>query len=157
MLLFSCWVVSDTSWPHSWQRSTPGFPVLHHLPEFAQTHVHWVDDVIQHLILCHPLLLPSVFPSIRLFFVCLFVFFPMSQLFASGGQILELQLQHQSFQWIFRLISFRSDWFDLLASQGTLKSLLQLHSSKASILQLSVFFKVQLISVHDYWKNHSFD
>ena len=57
---------------------------------------------------------------------------------------MELQLQHQSFQWIFGLISFRIHWFDLLAVQGTLKSLLQHHSSKASILQHSAFFLVQL-------------
>ena len=55
------------------------------------------------------------------------------------------------------LISFRMDWLDLLAVQGTLKSLLQHHSSKASILQRSAFFRVQLTSIHDYWKNHSLD
>ena len=55
------------------------------------------------------------------------------------------------------LISFRIDWFDLLEVQGTLKSLLQHHSSKASILWRSDFFIVQLTSIHDYWKNHSFD
>ena len=60
------------------------------------------------------------------------------------AKLLELQLQHQSFQWIFRLISFRVNWFDLLAVQGTLKSLLQHHSSKASILQCSAFFMAQL-------------
>ena len=57
---------------------------------------------------------------------------------------LELQLQHQSFQWIFRTDFLRKDWLDLLAVQGTLKSLLQHHSSKASILQRSAFFMVQL-------------
>ena len=55
------------------------------------------------------------------------------------------------------LISFRMDWLDLLAVQGTLKSFLQHHSSKASILQRSAFFMVQLTSLHDYWKNQSFD
>ena len=65
--------------------------------------------------------------------------FLKSQLFVSGGQSIELQLQHQSFQWIFRI-----DWFNLLAVPGTLKSLLQHHSSKASILQRSAFFMVQL-------------
>ena len=55
------------------------------------------------------------------------------------------------------LIYFRIDWLDLLAVQGTLKSLLQSHNSKSSILQCSAFFIVQLTSVHDYWKNHSFD
>ena len=68
----------------------------------------------------------------------------MSRLFASRGKVLELQLQHQSFQWILGLISFRIDWFDLLAVQRTLKSLLQYHSSKASILWHSAFFIVQL-------------
>ena len=67
-----------------------------------------------------------------------------------------LEFQHQSLQWIFRLISFRMDWLDLLAVQWTLKSLLQHHNSKASILQCSAFFIVQLTSIHDYWKNHSF-
>ena len=76
--------------------SMPGFPVLHYLLEFAQTHIHWINDVIQP---SHPLSLfsscPHSFPALGSF--------PMSQLFASGGQILELQLQHQSFQWIFRV------------------------------------------------------
>ena len=90
------------------------------------------------LILCHPLfLLPSIFPASESF--------PVKQLFASGGKILELQFQYQSFQWIFRLISFRIYWFDLLAVQGTLKSLLQHHCSKASILQRSAFFMVHLL------------
>ena len=71
----------------------------------------------------------------------------MSQFFASGGQVLEFQLQHQSLQWIFSrlgLISFWVDWLDLLVIQGTLKSLLQHHSSKASILRHSTFFILQL-------------
>ena len=68
----------------------------------------------------------------------------MSQFFISGGQNIGVQLQHQSFQWILGLISFRMDWLDLLGVQGTLKSLLQHHSSKASILQCLAFFIVQL-------------
>ena len=80
--------------------STPGFPVLHILPELAQTHVHWVGDAIQpsnHLILYHPLLLlPSVFPSIR-------VFSNESGALHQVAKVLELQLQYQSFQWIFRV------------------------------------------------------
>ena len=60
------------------------------------------------------------------------------------AKVLAFQLQYQCFQWIFRTISFRVDWLDLLAVQGTLKSLLQHHSSKASILQSSAFFRVQL-------------
>ena len=68
----------------------------------------------------------------------------MSQFFASGGQVLELQLQHRPFSELSGLIYFRIDWFDLLAVQGTLKSLLQHHRLKASILQHSAFFMVQL-------------
>ena len=86
-----------------------------------------------HLILCHPLLLlPSIFPSIRVFF-------------NESALHMEFQLQRQSFQWTHPgLISFRVDWLDLLAVQGTLKSLLQHHSPKASILWCSAFFIVQL-------------
>jgi len=89
-----------------------------------------------NLILCHPFSshLQS-FPASGSF--------PMSQFFTSGGQNIELQLQYQSFQYS-EMISFRTDWFDLLAVQGTLKSLLQHHSSKASILWCSAFFMVQL-------------
>ena len=90
-----------------------------------------------HLVLCCLLLLPpSIFPSIRVFS---WVGSPHQV-----AKVLEFQLQHQSFIWIFELISFRIYWFDLLAIQGTLKSLLQHHSSKASILQHSAFFMVQL-------------
>ena len=100
-----------------------------------------------HLILCHPLLLPpSFFPSIRVF---------------SNESALPIRWPKD---WSFsisssneysRLISFGIDWFDLLEVQGALKSLLQHHSSKASVLWWSVFFMVQ--SIHDYWKNYSFD
>ena len=114
--------------------STPSFPVLHYLLEFVQTHVHWISDVIQP---SHPL--SSPFPPA----------FNLSQhqgllqWFGSApGKVLEIQ--HQSFQWNSGLISFRIDWFDLLAVQGTLKSLLQHHNSKASILVCSAFFIVQL-------------
>ena len=96
---------------------------------------------------CHPTISSSVVP----FSSCLQSFpasgsFLRSRLFTSGGQSMELQLQHQSFQWIFRthFLSNGLDWFDLLAVQGTLKSLLQHHSSKASILQHSDFFMVQI-------------
>jgi len=82
--------------------STPGFPVLHHLPEFAQTHVHWVCDATQP---SHPL--SSPFPPA--FNLSASGFFPMSWLFASEAKGLELQLQHQSFQWIFS-VDFLFDW-----------------------------------------------
>ena len=92
------------------------------------------------------------------FFSCLQSFpasvsFPMSQFWASGGQSFSISASNE----YSGLISFRIDLFDLLAVQGTLKSLLQYHSSKASILRHSAFFTVQLTSIHDHWKNHSLD
>ena len=116
--------------------SMPGFPVFYHLQDLAQTHVHWVSDAIHHLVFCCPLLLQlSIFPSIRVF----------SKWVGSShqlAQVLKLQLQHHSFQWIFRIDFLRIDWLDLLAIQGTLNSLLQHHSSKALILWHSAFFMV---------------
>ena len=118
--------------------STPGFPVLHYLPEFAQNHVRWIGDAIQpsHPLRCF-LLLPCVFPSFTVF---------------SSESVLCIRWPRY---WTFSfsicpsseysgLISFRIDWFDLLAVQGTLKSRLQHHSSKASILQCLAFCIVQL-------------
>ena len=107
--------------------SMPGFPDFHHLLKLFQTQVHWIGNAIQPF---YTLLSPS--PA-----------FSLSRhhsLFCVGSlrevaKVLELQFQQKFFQWIFRLISFRTDWLDLLAIQGTLKSLFQYHSSKASILQ----------------------
>ena len=104
-----------------------------------------------HLILCHPLLLPpSIFPGIRVF---------------SNESVLHIRWpNYWSFSFTISpsneysvLISFRMDWLDLLAVQVTLKSLLQHHSSKASILQHSAFFSPSLTFIQDYWKNHSFE
>ena len=121
---------------NSMECSTPGFPVLHYFPGFAQTHVHWVNDAIQP---SHPLLPPS--PALSL--LQALGSFPMtSLLFTSGGQSWSFSISPSSENW--GLISFRIDLFDLLAVQGTLKSLLQHHSSKASILWLSALFMVQL-------------
>ena len=116
-----------------------GFPVHHHLPEYTQTHVHWVSDAIQP---SHPLSSPSP---------------PVFNLSQHQGLFQWVSSSHQVARvfWSFSfnispsneysgLISFRMDWLDLLAVQGTLKSLLQHHSSKASILRCSAFFKVQL-------------
>ena len=109
--------------------SMPGLPVHHQLPEFTQSHVHWVGDAIQP---SHPLspllLLPPILPSIRVF---------------SNESILHMRWpKYWSFSFSISpskeypgLISFRMDWLDLLAVHGTLKSLLQHHSSKASILR----------------------
>ena len=118
--------------------STPGFPFYLQLLEPAQTHFHWVGDAIQP---SHPLLSP--FPPAFNVSEHQGLFQWVSSLH-HVLKVLELQLQHQSFQWILGLISFRIDWFDLLAVQRTLKSLLQYHSSKASILWHSAFFIVQL-------------
>ena len=119
-------------------RSTPGLLVHHQLPEFTQTHVHWVSDAIQP---SHPLSSPcppaSHPPSITIFSneSTLRLRWPK---FWSFSFRISPSNQHPG------LISFRVDWLDLLAVQGTLKSLLQHHSSKASILWCSAFFTVQL-------------
>ena len=118
--------------------SIPGFPVHNQLLELAKTHVHWISDAIQPF---HPLLSPSS-PAFNPFqHQGLFKWVSSSHQVA---KVLEFQLQNQSFQWTFRLISFRMDWFDLLAVQGTLNSLLQHHSWEASVLRHSTFFMVQL-------------
>ena len=111
---------------------TPGFPVLHYLPEFAQ-----VVMSSNHLVFCGPLfLLLSIFPSIRVF---------------SNELALHTRPKYLNFSFSISpsiefsgMILFRIDWFDLLAVQGTLKSLLQHHSSKAVVLWHSAFFMVQL-------------
>ena len=120
--------------------STPGLPVHHQLPEIAQTHVYRVGDAIQssHLIFCCPLLfLSSVFPSIR-------VFSSESVLHTRWPKYWSFSFSISPTNEYSGLISFRIDWFDLLAVQGTFKSLLQHHSSKASLLRCSAFFIVQL-------------
>ena len=118
--------------------STPGLPVHHQLPELTQIHVHWVGDAIQT---SRPLSSPSP-PAFNLSqHQGLFQWVSSSHQVA---KVLELQLQHQPSNEYSGLISFRIDWFDLLAVQRTLRSLLQHHSSKASILQHSAFFTVQL-------------
>ena len=104
-----------------------------------------------HLILCRPLLLlPSIFPSIRVFSneSALHIRWPKYWTFS-------FSINHSNEY--SGLISFRIGWLDLLAVQGTLKSLLQHHSSKAVILWHSAFLKVQFASIHDYWKNHNFN
>ena len=116
--------------------STAGFPVLHHLPELAQTHVHWVGDTIQP---SYPLSTPFS-PAFNLSQHQI----PVSQFFTSGGQYWSFSINISPSNDHSGLVSFRIDWFDLLAVQGTLKSLLQHHSPKASVLWCSAFFIVQL-------------
>ena len=132
--------------------STPGFPVLHHFWSLLKLISIELMMPSNHLILCRSLLLlPSIFPSIRVF---------------PSESVLDLRwLKYWSFNFIISpsneysgLISFRMDWLDLLAVQGALKSFLQHHSSKASILWHSAFFAVQLS--HPYMttgKKHSLD
>ena len=103
--------------------STPDFPVHHQLPELTQTHVHWVGDAIQP---SHPLSSPSPPAFNHSQHQGLFKWVSSSYQVA---KILEFQLQHQSLQWTPRTDFLRMDWLDLLAVQGTLKSLLQHHSS----------------------------
>ena len=133
--------------------STPGLPVHHQLLEFTQTHVHQVGNTIQP---SHPLssflLLPPIPPSIR-------VFSNESTLCMRWPKYWSFSLSISSSNEHPGLVFFRMDWLDLLAVQGTLKSLLQHHSSKASILQCSLSFlhSPTLTFIHDHWKNHSFD
>ena len=121
-------------------RSMPGLPVHHKLLEFTQTHVHPVSDAIQP---SHPLLSP--FPPAPNPSQHQGLSFPMSQLFESGGQSIRVSASASVLPMNNPgLISFMMAWLDLLAVQGALKSLLQHHSSKVSILQHSAFFTVQL-------------
>ena len=114
--------------------STPGFPVHHQLLELTQTHVHRVSDAI----LCHPLLLlPSIFPSNR-------VLSSESVLHIRWPEYWRFSFSLSPSNEYSELTSLRIDWLNLLAVQQPLKSLLQHHSSKASILRCSAFFTVQL-------------
>ena len=132
--------------------STSGFPIHHNSQSLLK--LMSIESVMpsNHLILCHPLFpLPSIFPSIRVF---------------SNKSVLCIrQPKYWSFSFSISpsneysgLISFRIDWFDLLAVQETLKSLLQHHSSKSiNSSVLSFLYSPTLTSIHDYWKNYSFD
>ena len=143
-------VMSNSLRPHESQHARP--PCSSPTPG-VHSRLTSIESVMSsnHFILCRPLLLlPPIPPSIRVF---------------SNESILCMRWpKYWSFSFriipskdIPGLISFKMDWVDLLAVQGTLKSLLQNHSSKASNLWHSAFFIVQLIVIHDYWKNHSLD
>ena len=142
-LLFSCSVVSDsaTPWTAACQASQP----IANSWSLLKLMSIEPGRPSSHLLLCCPLTLPSIFPSIKVF---------------SSKSVLCIRLtKYWNFSFNISpsneysgLISFRMDWLDLLAVQGTHKSLLQHHSSKASILWPSAFLIVQLTSIHDYWK-----
>ena len=128
--------------------STPGFPVLHHLLEFAQIHVHWVSDSIQP---SHPLSSPSP-PAFNL---------SQHQVFSNESVLCIRWPKYWSFSVSISpsneysgLISFRTDWLDLLAVQGTSPAS---QFKGISSLALSLFYCLALTAIHDYWKNHSFD
>ena len=124
LLLFSRSVVSDSL----------GFPLLHCLPEFTQTHVHWVSDDIQP----SHLLLPPSPPAFNISNIHVF----------PNESVLHISFSISPSNDYSGLISFRMNWFDLLAVQGTLKSLFQRQSSKASLLWHLAFFMVQLSHPH---------
>ena len=150
MIQFSSVAESCATFCNPMDCSTPGFPIHHQLLELAQTHVKWVSDAIQP---SHPLSstshLPSIFSSIRVF-----------------STELVLCIRRPKY-WSFRftitpsneysvLISFRIDWFDLLAGDSQDSSpTLQFKSINSSVL--SFLYGSTLISIHDYWKNHWFD
>ena len=151
------WLSSVQSLNHVWLFATP-WTAAHQaslsitssqsLPKLMS-----IESVMpsNHFILCYPLLLPpSVFPSIKVFSSELVLHIRRPKYWSFSFNISPSN-EHSG------LISFRMDWLDLLAVRGTLKSLLQHHSSKVSVLWCSAFFIVQLSHPHDYWKNHSLD
>ena len=126
----------------------PGFPVYHQLAELSQTHVHRIRDAIQP---SHPLFfLPSIFPSIRVF---------------SNESVLRIRWpKYWSFSFSIspcneysELISFRIEWFDLLAVQGTHKSSPTAQFKSINYSMLNLLYGLTVTSIHDYRKNHSFD
>ena len=132
-------------------RSAPGLPVHHHLPEFTQTHIHRVGDAIQPSHLCRPLLLlPPIPPSIRVF--------------SNESTLCMRWPKYWSFSFSISpsnehpgLISFRMDWLDLLAVQGTLESSPTPQFKSINSLAHSFLHSPTLTSIHDHWKNHSLD
>ena len=129
---------------------TSGFPVLHYLPEFAQTHVHWVDDAIQP---SHSLSSPSLAPSLSQHQGL----FQWVSSLHQVDKVLELQLQHQSFQWIFR-VDFLYDWlvWSPCCPRDSQESSSALQSKSMNSSVLSLLSGPTVTSAHDYWKNHSF-
>ena len=128
--------------------STPGFPIHHQLPELAQTHVHWVNDDVQpsYLVILFSCL--QSFPASGSFSMCQHYQTGGQKKKKKGGQSIETSSSASVLPMnIHRLICFKINWFDL-AVQGALKSLLQHHSSKASVLQCSAFFVAQLSHQH---------
>ena len=149
LVQFSRSVMSDSLWPHGLQHARPPCPSP--TSSWSLIRLMSIESVMpsNHLILCHPFLLPvSIFPSIR-------VFSNESFLHIKWPKYWSFSFNISPSNEYSRLISFRMDWLDLPAVQGTVKSFLQHPSLKASVLWSSAFFIVQLTSIRDYWKNHS--
>ena len=153
-LEYSCWccsvIQSCPTLCDPMECSTPGFPVLLRLPELGQIHAPWFIDAIQHLILYRPLLMPSIFPSIRIF---------------SKKSVIHIRLPNY---WIFSfslgssseysgLISFKIDWFAPCCPRDSQESSPTPQFKSINSLALSFLYGPTLTSIHDYWKNHSFD
>ena len=150
LLLFICSVVSNSLWSHELQHAKLPCPSVSPIICSNSCPLNqWCHPAISSFVIpfsSHP----QSFPASGSF--------PMSWLFASGGQVLEFQPQRQSFQWIFSLFPWRWTGLIFLQSKGTLKSLLQHHSSNTSVLQCSAFCMVQLSNPYmTTWKKHSFD
>ena len=147
---FSCSVVSESLQPHGLEHARPPYPSP--TPRASSNSCPSSQQ-------CHPTITSSIIP----FSTCLqsFPAFFFPSIFSSESVLLIRWPKYWSFSFSISpsneysgLISFRIDWLDLLAVQGTLKSLLQHHSSKAPTLQCSAFFSPTRTSIHDYWKNH---
>ena len=144
-----CYISSVQSLGHDWHFVTPWSTALQASLSITNSQsllkLIFIELVMpsNHLIFCHPLLLSSIFPSIRVF----------SKALLCMRRLKYWNFSISPFNEYSGLISFRIDWFDLFAFQGMLKSLVQHHSSKASVLWHSAFFYGPTItSVHDYWK-----
>ena len=145
---FSCSVMSNSLQPYDLQQRQASLSITN---SWSLLKLMSIESVIpsNHLVLCRPLfLLPSIFPSGR-------VFFSESILPIRWPEYWSFSFSISPSNKYSRLISFRIDWFDLLAVQGTLKSLLQHHNSKHQFF--SFLYSPTLTSICDYWKNHSFD
>ena len=147
---FNCSVMSDSLQPHGLQHAR--LPCPSPTPKACQNScpLNWW---------CHPTISSSVVPfSSHLQSFPASGSFPVSHFFASGGQnIGSFSFSISPSDEYSGLISFRIDWLDLLAVQGTLKSLLQHHNSNINSLMLSLYYGPNFTSIHDYWKSHSFD
>ena len=150
---FSCLVISDSLWPYELQGTRLPWPPPPQLPELAQTRIHWVGNVIQP---CHPLLSPSL-PTFNLSQHQ--GHFQWVSSLHQVAKVLELHLQHQSFQWILSTDFLWIHWFVFLSliCKGLSRVFSTPKFKNISSLVLSFLYSPILTSIHDYWKNHRFD